>query len=321
MLYSCAAVAQTVCRDTTVKVAHTIYTDSTYQICQTVTIDSVWKGCYVSGLKSIAGVKSSEDKLIAALNKGGFTACHFYGIDGANSVAVDPLFKRIRKETKVKEIGATASSGSTFAGARSSWNATHADSADYNAFNLEFEPWRAVANNSTVAVEWGKNVTYLQQMSKLYTTSMKYVTDYYGWWTDAPMTTQTPDTLVKYLSYSLIHDYRAAPEWSYMQTRCNDLNAAAKRQGKVVTVRAIFSAEPAFMQTWLKTHSLDEAYSIILTAFKAEKYSNLKMDGYMVFTIDFWLASQPASAKARQADQKIDPNFQNVTVHKNVDPQ
>ena len=310
-LFTISANSQVNCRDTTVKVTKVITTviDSTYKICDQQPTDGIWRGVYVSGLKSIAGVKASEDKLINALNKFKFNSVHWYSIDGANAGATDLLFKRIRKETFVTDLSATASSGSTFTGTRSSWNAVHSDSADYNTFNLEYEPW----NQTDVAGAWSNNITYLKQMSSCYTTSLKYITDYFGWWTKAPMTTQTPDTLAKYLSYCLIHDYRSGPDFPYMKPRCTDLNAAYKKIGKVGRVRLIISAEPSFSQTWLKTHTCDEYYQAVYTAFKAMNYTNLKLDGYVVFTLDFLQTAQ-TPANARLATPVVaDADFVNET--------
>lgn len=307
--------------DTTISVTH----DSTYTVKITVScthdssykvgspVDSIWRGVYITPLNKIVGVKASEDIVINGLTKYKFKHTFFYNIDGANDAATTKFFARIRKEAGA-DIGATASSANTFINTRLKWNSQHGDSADYNAFNYEFEAWNA----TDVASAWATNVTYLQQTRAALKGLPVLLTQYYGWWTKAPMITQTPDTLVKYLDYDLIHDYRTAPDWSYMRARCNDLNQSGIEQHKTTVVRAIFSAEPAFMQTWLKTHTLDEAYSIIKTQFDAMHYTNLRMDGYLVFTLDFILASQSPTNARLSAPVTADPNFKNETTQSHL---
>jgi len=312
------------CKDTVehktkvVMVATTVSYDSSYQKCDTViTVNKTWRGVYQSGLSSISINEAAKLKLISSLNRYNINAIFFYSIDGANDAGATDLFKRLRKSTGVNEIGATASSSNTFINTRLKWNAQHSDSADYNTFNYEYEPWRAVANGSTVAIDWGKNVSYLQATDKATATLPIQVIDYFGWWNDAPMVTQAPDTLVKYCDYLILHNYRVKPEFGYMRPRCNDLDAAAKRQNVVKKLRVIISAEPSFLQPWLKQgHTVEECYLILKKDFDVMGYKNIVMDGYLVFTLDFLNASQPASAVSRSSSTPIDPNFKNVQLHK-----
>lgn len=270
--------------------------------------DTIWRGLYINGTNSIAGNKTKEDALVSDLKRWKFNSIHLYSIDGSNDAALTSLFIRIRKETFVTDITATASSGTTFTGTRTTWNRNHVDSADYDGWNLEYEPWNA----TDVTSAWASNIQYLVQMKSGIPSTVDRIADYFGWWTKAPMTTQTPDTLVKYLSYLLVHDYRTAPDFAYMKGRCDDLNNAAKKRGVILLLRAIFSAEPTFMQDYLKTHTLDQAYAVLLAAFNAVGYTNIKLDGYLVFHLDFLRVSQPAPSTARSANV-FAPDFINET--------
>jgi len=274
-----------------------------------VSKDTINRGVYISGLKSLAGVKASEDALITNLNKYKMNTIYWYSIDGAVDASVTNLFKRIRKETKVTDIGATASSANTFLNTRLKWNAQHTDSADYNSFNYEFEPWNAADK----AAAWLTNVSYLQQTRKDIGNLPIKLTDYFGWWTD-PSMINAPDTLAKYLDFCLIHDYRVKPDFAYMKTRCDNLNTAFKKLGKIGKVRPIGSAEPSFLGPWLSQgHTLDEWYSLLYKDFKAQNYSNIIMDGYVFFTLDFVIAnSTPPNARSIKPVQ-IDPKFINET--------
>lgn len=267
--------------------------------------DTIWRGIYINGTSSIAGNKTKEDALISDLNRWKFNATFGYSIDGANASALAALYKRMRKETKVTEIGATASSSNTFNTTRKNWNLSQPDSSDYDSWNLEFEPWNATDKNAA----FYSNYIYMKEMSAGKSSAqVEYVTDYYGW----PLNAATYDSLAKFMDYQLFHCYRTTPSWSYMQTRITALNDAYKRAGKVGTWRVIFSAEPAFMQSYLSAHSLDEAYKTIYDAFKAMNYTNLKLDGYLVFHLDFLRASQPAITA--RAVNVFAPDFINETI-------
>tara|TARA_R110000868_G_scaffold14414_2_gene67077 strand:+ start:69156 stop:70268 length:1113 start_codon:yes stop_codon:yes gene_type:complete len=274
-----------------------------------VSKDTINRGMYVSGLKSIAGVKASEDALITNLNKYKTSTIYWYSIDGATDAYVTSLFKRIRKETKVNDIGATASSANTFLNTRLKWNTQHVDSAKYNSFNYELEPWNQVDKASA----WATNASYLQQTRKDIGTSKVLLTDYFGWWNDISMV-NVPDTLAKYLDFCLIHDYRVKPDFAYMKTRCDNLNTSYKKLNKIGKVRPIGSAEPSFLGPWLaQGHTLDEWYKLIYADFTAQKYTNLIMDGYVFFTMDFVTAnSTPPNARIAKP-LILDPKFINET--------
>jgi len=266
--------------------------------------DTIWRGIYINGTSSIAGNKVKEDALINDLNRWKFNATFGYSIDGANSSALAALYKRMRKETLVTEIGATASSSGTFNSTRKNWNLSQPDSSDYDSWNLEFEPWNATDK----AAAFYTNYVYMKEMQAgKVAAQVDYVTDYFGW----PLNAATYDSLAKFMDYQLFHCYRVAPEWSYLQTRITALNEAYKRAGKQGKWRVIFSAEPSFMQGYLNTHTLDQAYKVIYDAFTAMRYTNLKLDGYLVFHLDFLRASQPTTV-ARTINVSA-PDFINVT--------
>lgn len=271
-----------------------------------VTRDTIWRGLYINGTNSIAGNKAKEDALISDLKRWKINATFGYSIDGSNDPALTALYTRMRRETLVNEIGATASSSNTFNSTRKSWNIAHSDSADYDSWNLEFEPWNATDKPTA----FNTNYTYCREMAAGKSSAqVDYVTDYYGW----PQNSATYDTLVKYMDYQLFHDYRTSPDWAYLQTRITELNNAYKRAGKIGKWRVIFSAEPSFMQTYLQTHTLDQAYKVIYDAFTAMKYTNLKLDGYLVFHLDFLRVAQPASTSVARSIPVYAPDFVNET--------
>lgn len=297
----------------TIKIHDTVYItikDTIHPIDTVIALkDTINRGMYISGLKSIAGVKTSEDALIVSLNKYKTNTIYWYSIDGANDASVTNLFKRLRKETKVNDIGATASSASTFINTRLKWNSQHVDSADYNSFNYELEPW----NSTNKATAWITNASYLQQTKAALVNLPIKLTDYFGWWND-PSMINVPDTLAKYLDFCLIHDYRVKPDFAYMKTRCDNLNNAYKKINKIGKIRPIGSAEPGFLGPWLSQgHTLDEWYNTIYKDFIAQNYSNLIMDGYVFFTLDYVTANNTLPNARSIKPIILDPKFINET--------
>jgi hypothetical protein len=253
--------------------------------------DTIFRALYINSLDQIVGNVAKENALIADLKKYKITTTYAYGAGTNNVTGLSNLNRRIRRETSCQDIGATAGNGATFLGARTTYNKSVPDSSDFSNWNLEYEAY----NQNDVASAWSTNIIYLRQMqSGKAAAKVKDDVQYFGWWTKPPMNVQTPDSLVKYTDYGVLHEYTTVPQFAYMKQRCTDLNAAAKRQNKVWRVRVLFSAEPAFLQNWLRAgHSLDEAFKIVYSGFKAMNYSNLIMDGYIVFHLDFLRASQP----------------------------
>jgi phosphatidylinositol-3-phosphatase len=282
-------------RDTIItKTVSTHYDSLRVEIaCDTVTPppptgDGIYRGIYVNGFSGIAGNTAKENNLISDLNRWKMNYVSTYST--ATSVAASNLIKRIKRETKVTEIAPAGSSLPEFT-TWSNYNQAQPDSNDFTGFQLEIEAY----NQSDIAGAWSSEVSLIKSLIPLKAAANIIPTiNYSGWWTKTPMNVQTPDTLVKYCAWSNLHDYQTTPNFEYLKTRCNDLNASAKKQGKIFTIRVLFSAEPAFMQNYLKTHTLDDSYAIVKTTFDAQHYTNLKMDGYIVFHLDFLRVSQPA---------------------------
>lgn len=286
--------------------------------------DTLFRGIYVNAWSSIIGNKSKEDALIADLNKYRANHISIYSISSTtNASLTTALFVRIRLETKVKTICPAISSSGGIDNWKS-WNNSHSPDQDVDGVTLEYEAY----NQSNVATAWGNNILYLQQMDAGVKSGIfKTFSDYFGWWKVEPMVTQTPDTLVKYFHVKLnnffLHDYRTSPDWPYMKSRTGTLNASGIEQGKVIRIKILFSCEPDFLQNWLKAgHTVEEAFWIVYNAFKAEKYTNVIIDGYMVFHLDFLRASQPATAfmsvRSMVAAKPMfsENNFKNKTTRK-----
>lgn len=292
-------------------------------IVEPVDTDTLYRGLYLNGFKNIVGNKMYEDALCYDLKFWKINAVHEYNLGDILGTSKEPalakLHIRMRKESGIKEIMAARGNSSSCLGAATTFNKNNSDSADFDGWNLEYEAYNA----DDIAAAWATNKVYLTEMKAGKTNGqVEKSVQYFGWWTKAPMTVEAPKTLVALTDYFIIHDYTSAPSFSYTRARCNDLNRECQAVGKKGIFRPLFSAEPAFMQTYYKTHSLDEAYFEWKKGFDAMNYSNLTSDGYVVFALDFLRVAQPSSTPmARMVDGVeveylpafADPEFENKT--------
>ena len=320
-------------KDTTIKVLK----DSTYVIripspcanpIDTNTIQT-YRATYISKYNQIVGNKLLENALIRDCIAKRFNSLHCYGASSSNYSAMASLNTRLRIEGGVKEIVAVTQGAPEAFGWVKTYNSVTPDAGDFDAVNFEYEPWNGGVNMPTM---WATNKSWLNQVhTGLTTIPLDHNYDYFGWWSASPMTLEAPSTLVATTSIVLLHDYRLQPEFAYMRGRLNDINKAAIAQNKIVDIVVIFSSEPAFMQTWLKTHTLDQALAIIKTGFDAQNYTNLKLKGWLNFHLDFLRVAQPTPPvttpaalsvtptpqfRAPGVPQYSSPGFRNVTTAK-----
>lgn len=280
--------------------------------------DTLWRGVYVNSYNNIVGIKTKEDALIKDLNKFKFNSIHLYGVSSINGTSKDASMRllntRIRRETKVTDINATVGRASSAIGARTTYNKNSTDSADFDSWNLEQESWNASANYDSA---WAVNKADLAAMANGKTAGgVDYFVQYIGWPDKTlKMKTEFTKELVSKTEYGIFHDYKVTPSFGYIEARCDLANAEAKSAKKIWRIRPIFSAEPNFSAGLLKSGmTLDQIFFLVYSGFKAKNYSNLIMDGYLWFHLDFIRANQPATAGARrQAPVLSDPNFKNET--------
>jgi len=298
-------------KDTSYKITYTVTKDTSYKLQYDSVIactPKISRGVYQSGLKSIVGNLTKENQVIAGCKKYKIDFIYFYDGDGVNDLACTKFFSRLKREAGLTDIGATAGSLSGLQ-KRVTWNNAHADSSDYNTVNYEFEPWRADTTPTGLQTQWTNNITMLREGKKAIGTKPTKLVDYYGWWTKEPMLSQTPDTLAKYCSYILLHNYRVKPDFAYMRTRCNNMNAAFKKINQIGEIVPIGSGELEFLFPWLKAgHTLDEWFNLMKKDFDAMGYTNIKMNKYVFFTLDH-LNDASIPANARAVFNPIDPNY------------
>ena len=219
-------------------------------------------------------------------------------------------------------IEATASTSSSFQGARSQFNLSCTnDKQKFDRFNMEREYWNADPNgdgnhsDAEVLAEWKLDSVELIKSYSAAKAAGTSFTWYHGW----PLKSQTPIHLVKTQDVLMYHDYTLTPSTSYLNTRLTMANSAQKiiDPTKKKETIILLSAETAFMRDWLKTHSIDE----LITIFEpfVNSFSNLKFAGIQMFMYSEVIKSQPAKTTATFRMVGVPNDTINTTAPSHID--
>jgi len=277
--------------------------------------DTLFRALYLNGFANIVGNKQYEEALLFDLQRWKFNATYAYSLSSILGTSKEPALADLHKRMRaigIKEIGAARGNSASCTGAATTFNKKYPDESDFDTWNLEFEPWNAYpmatspywtidkdkASSTTSTTEsrglaWNVNKQYLNEMKAGKANGqVEYSVDYFGWFKE-PFVTDAPKVLVSLTDYLIVHMYYSEPTFSRSKSRCDELNAQAKLQNKTVKFRPIFSAEPDFMQGYYKKNSIDQAFFVWHKDFKAQNYSNLISDGYVIFALDFLRVAQP----------------------------
>jgi hypothetical protein len=327
--------------------------------------DTLYRGLYLNGFAGIVGNKAKEEALIFDLKRWKINATHAYDLSkilGVKNAELADLHKRLRRDAGIKEIIAARGNSSSALGAATTFNKAYPDSSDFDGWNLEFEAYNAYPKigggytfdkskadlltypeNATAAqkaaidtenekrketartLAWADNKRYLNEMKAGKANGqVDYSVQYFGWY-KTPFVTDAPKEVVELTDYAIVHQYEKKPGFSYTRSRCNELNNQAKIAGKKIIVRPLFSAEPDFMQDWYEKNPLDLAFTIWHEGFKAEKYSHLVSDGYIIFALDFLRVATQVVPLARMTEGSeqplpdfVDEEFQNTTTERSL---
>ncbi len=219
-------------------------------------------------------------------------------------------------------IEATASTSSSFQGARSQFNLSCTnDKQKFDRFNMEREYWNADPNgdkihsDAEVLAAWKADSVELIKSYSAAKAAGTSFTWYHGW----PLKSQTPIHLVKTQDVLMYHDYTLTPSTSYLNTRLTMANSAQKiiDPTKKKETIILLSAETAFMRDWLKTHSIDE----LITIFEpfVNSFSNLKFAGIQMFMYSEVIKSQPAKTTATFRMVGVPNDTINTTAPSHID--
>lgn len=265
--------------------------------------DTIFRAAYVSGMDAKLGTPAALAELDYARQEG-FTYLDLYGLGGVlgNATKEAQLAAWIKEaHARGVQVGATGGSGSSWT-SRAKYNRSRRDPAErFDGFNLEYEYW----NDSDVVAGFARDSAYLVQMdTTARNLQLRGWCQYVGWY-PAPLQRRAPELLLARTTYQLLHYYRSRPEAAYGKVRLDSLEALAARRRTPARVRALFSAEPAFMQTYFRTASVDSAWRAWRAQVLAYGYRWLIFDGYEVFTTDHLRVARPLRAPA--AARRVEP--------------
>jgi hypothetical protein len=262
-----------------------------------------YRGVYVNSFDTILGNLAAEDSLLNWCKTYGFNAISLYSL---NAVLGDERFSSLARFVKkartggygITQVAAVRGSAANFT-QNAKYDAARTDPNErFNVYNVENEWWN---NGPTCDFTCYTNI--LQMMSqKALAASPKMTREAYIGWFQNPdgQDAQQAATLIKYVDRLLVHDYRTAPSFGYMQSRLSTLGQAAQKQGKILDVIVLFSAEPDYMQNYYsvtgQNNSFDDAYASIVAQHDAASFpgkNNIRIIGYQVFQYGWASTARP----------------------------
>ncbi|HKR05212.1 MAG TPA: hypothetical protein VJY62_11325 [Bacteroidia bacterium] len=272
---------------------------------QRISINPAYRGLYVDNFDNILGDTSQENTLLRWCKKYKIKIISLYDLNtvlqnSSNNTVLAKFIKKSKNSYGMKQVTAIRGLGTQFSQTLTIYNNTRTDTIErFNVFNLENEWW-----NNGPNCDFSCWTNYLKAMNTSAHTAAPplLAEEYIGWFQNpAGQEQMQADTLVYYSDRILVHDYRAAPDFPYMQSRLSYLGKAAKAQGKIINVIAIFSAEPNFMGNYFdvngQNHSFDDAYAEIVSQHNAAPFfsgkNNIKIIGYQVFDYSFAKTVRP----------------------------
>lgn len=271
-----------------------------------VQVTPSYRGVYVNSFDDILGNLAAEDSLLTWCQAHNFNAISLYSL---NAVMGDERYTSLARFMRkartggygITQIAAVRGSSANFT-QNANYDKARADLNErFNVYNLENEWW-----NNGPSCNFGCYTNILQSMSqKALAASPDIVREAYMGWFHNPdnQELQQAKTLVKNLDRVLVHDYRTAPSFSYMQSRLSFLGRAAKSQNRVIDVIVLFSAEPDCMQNYYsvagQNNTFDDAYAAIVAQHEAASFNgkdNIRLIGYQVFQYSLARQARPLPA-------------------------
>lgn len=269
-----------------------------------------YRGVYVNAFDKMLGNVAAEDSMLNWCKANGFNAISLYSL---NAVMGDQRFTSLARFMKkartggygITQIAAVRGSSNNFTQNANYDNSRTDLDERFNVYNLENEWW-----NNGPSCNFGCYTTILQFMGqKALAANPKIIRETYMGWFHNPKNQelQQAKTLVQNLDRLMVHDYRTAPSFGYMQSRLSFLGRAARNLGRVIDIIVIFSAEPEFMQNYFSTtgqnKTFDDAYAEIVAQHNAATFDgkdHIRIVGYQIFQYSL----------ARQARPLVTPPLQ-----------
>ncbi|MCW3075456.1 MAG: hypothetical protein JWO32_65 [Bacteroidetes bacterium] len=262
-----------------------------FKICNSQNI----RGFYVNGFKNILGNTLREDSLLLFAKNNGFNYLTLYDMYLVNSST--PLtnttsaqtfaafVQKAKTQYSVTEIGVAAENYSFFSSVIHVYNQQHAlASQKVDVYNLEFEFWipASVTAGSYYCTTYlqpaactcdtaGAFVFYkktLKRIDSLANANNHKSEAYFGFFNagQGKQIVQSGVDRVLLSIYIPSGNYSPSYQYNYVQPRLINLASANTN----IKVLSLYSAEPAFMQSWVNTNPYFQPYNDFSTSLAAE---------------------------------------------------
>lgn len=262
-----------------------------------------YRGLYVDGFDQILGNISKEDSLLGWCISNNINSISLYSLNAVlgdeRYTSLARFIRKARVTYGIGQVAAVRGSSANFT-QNASYDASRTDLNErFTTYNLENEWW-----NNGPSCDFSCYTSILQDMSRIAGAASPRITReaYIGWFQNPRgQDLHQAKTLVRSLDRILVHDYRVAPQFGYMQDRLSYIGKAAQSQNRIMDIIALFSAEPEFMQNYFsvagQNHPFEDAYTEIVNQFNAATFpgkANIRIVGYQIFDYSFAKQARPA---------------------------
>jgi len=270
------------------------------------------RAMYVDGFASILGDIAQEDALLAYAQTHEIETLLLYELHivhanhnlpnaTTNQVLADFIYKA-KTSYGITEMGATAENSDFFTNVIDAYNNSRTEPLEkFDIYNLEFEYWISSATNAggyycttylspnglpcTEQGAFEYFVSILETMNTLADNNVHPITTeaYVGW-----TSTAQAAIIATKLDKLRLHAYVSSPTTAFGYADDRLIDFANGNPGLDVSI--IYSAEPAFMQTWLESNSMLAAENTFTTDWVSGSTSwanNINLDGFTYFAFGF----------------------------------
>ena len=259
------------------------------------------RGMYVKGINSWLGNSSSENAILTYAQGNAFTYLLFYDLGSLNfsssttKNALANFISRAKTQYGIVEVGAAGEVSTFFSNYIIPYNNGRSSVTEkFNVLNFEFEFWVSSSISSLYCSRYLSPNGFNCDTSGAYKFAKRELIAidalsnanglisemYLGW----PNKGQAQD-IANTVDRILLHAYRSndADVYQYSKNRLIDFAST----NHTVNIIPIFSAEPAFMGSWLASNPISKPYQTYSYLYAAEtgswkQYINLQ--GYQWFT-------------------------------------
>ncbi len=259
------------------------------------------RGMYVKDIDHWLGDATAENAILNYAQGNAYNYITFYDLGSLNfnnastKNALASFINRAKTQYGITEMGAAGETASFFSGNIIPYNNSRSLATEkFDVLNFEFEFWvtssisaqycsKYLSPNGYSCDTAGAYRFAKREMQSIKTISVAnglIFEMYLGW----PNKGQMQD-VANSVDRLLLHAYRPDDSDVYQYSKNRLIDAASV--GHQVKVIPIFSAEPAFMGSWLNTHAITKPFQTYASFYTAETGSwkqNINLQGYHWFT-------------------------------------